>query len=83
MSWIAASDPLALLALQTVVGSPATEGAAVGTSQLDRPQTAAVLGEPVGSTVLAALLLDEAPGVGTLAGCALVLAGVGISLKAR
>ena len=47
MSWIAASDPLALLALQTVVGSPATEGAAVGTSQLDRPQTAAVLGEPV------------------------------------
>ena len=47
MSWVAASDPLALLALQTVVGSPASERAAVGTSQLDRPQVAAVLGEPV------------------------------------
>jgi hypothetical protein len=35
------------LALQTVVGSPSTEAAAVGTSQLSRPQEAARLGEPV------------------------------------
>jgi hypothetical protein len=47
MSWIAASDPLALLALQTTVGTPAKEGAAAGTSVLDTAQVAAVLGEPV------------------------------------
>jgi hypothetical protein len=47
MTWIAASDPLALLALQSTIGTPASEGAAVGTSVLDTPQVAAKLGEPV------------------------------------
>ena len=47
MSWVAASDPLALLALQTTVGTPSTEGAAAGTSVLDTAQVAARLGEPV------------------------------------
>lgn len=47
MSWIAASDPLALLALQTAVGTPAQELAATGTSVLDTPQVAAKLGEAV------------------------------------
>jgi hypothetical protein len=47
MTWIAASDPLALLALQSTIGTPASEGAAVGTSALDTAQVAAKLGEPV------------------------------------
>jgi len=47
MSWVAASDPLALLALQTIPATPATEGAAVGTTKLDTDQVAARLGEPV------------------------------------
>jgi drug/metabolite transporter (DMT)-like permease len=42
----------------------------------------AVLGEPVGSTVLAALLLHEVVGAWTLVGCAVVLIGVGASLAA-
>ncbi len=36
----------------------------------------AILGEPVGATVLAFLLLGEAPAPATLAGGALILAGV-------
>lgn len=37
-----------------------------------------ILGEPVGSTLLAYFILHEAPGVWTLAGGALVLAGIGL-----
>jgi drug/metabolite transporter (DMT)-like permease len=35
-----------------------------------------ILGEPVGSTVMAVLLLGELPGVRRLVGCALILADI-------
>jgi drug/metabolite transporter (DMT)-like permease len=44
--------------------------------------TVAVLGEPVGATMLAMLFLDETPAVLELAGAALVLAGVYAGLRA-
>ena len=47
MSWISASDPLALLTLQTAAGTPRVERAAAGATVLDTQQVAAVLGEPV------------------------------------
>jgi drug/metabolite transporter (DMT)-like permease len=43
----------------------------------------AILGEPVGATALAAVVLGERVGIGTLAGCALVLAGVAVALLRR
>lgn len=42
-----------------------------------------LLGEPVGSTVLAALLLSETPSTGTLAGGAVVLVGIYLCASAR
>jgi drug/metabolite transporter (DMT)-like permease len=42
-----------------------------------------LLGEPVGSTVLAALLLSEVPTAGTLGGGAVVLAGIYVTASAR
>lgn len=42
-----------------------------------------LLGEPIGSTVLAALLLAETPTVGTLVGGAVVLAGIYVTASAR
>lgn len=49
MSWIAAADPLALLAIQSgMVVTPAAEtGAAGGGSKLDTQQVAAQLGQPI------------------------------------
>lgn len=48
MSWISATDPLALLALSSgQITSPTTGGAASGSSSLDSKQRSAVLGEPV------------------------------------
>lgn len=47
MSWIATSDPLALVALQSTIETPSREEAARGASQLDTQQRSAVLGEPV------------------------------------
>jgi drug/metabolite transporter (DMT)-like permease len=38
-----------------------------------------ILGEPVGASLLALLVLGEAPGALTLAGGALVLAGIGVT----
>ena len=43
----------------------------------------AVLAEPVGATILAAWLLDETPRPATLAGGALVLAGILVTLRRR
>lgn len=43
----------------------------------------AILGEPVGAAIWAALLLDEVPGVGTFVGGALVLAGIFLTLRRR
>jgi len=42
-----------------------------------------LLGEPVGSTVLALFLLDEIPGVVTLVGGAIVLGGIYLTTRAR
>lgn len=42
-----------------------------------------LLGEPVGSTLLAALLLSEVPGLPTLAGGAVVLAGIYVTAQSR
>jgi drug/metabolite transporter (DMT)-like permease len=42
-----------------------------------------LLGEPIGSTVLAALLLAETPTVGTLVGGSVVLAGIYVTASAR
>ena len=42
-----------------------------------------LLGEPVGSTALAVLLLSEVPTVGTLGGGAVVLAGIYVTASAR
>jgi len=42
-----------------------------------------LLGEPVGSTVLAALLLAEVPTAGTLVGGSVVLAGIYVTASAR
>ncbi|AXG07996.1 DMT family transporter [Haloplanus rubicundus] len=42
-----------------------------------------LLGEPVGSTLLAALLLSEVPTAGTLGGGAVVLAGIYVTASAR
>jgi hypothetical protein len=48
MSWISATDPLALLAIQAgQVGTPATEAGAAASRKLDAPQRAIELGEPV------------------------------------
>ncbi len=48
MSWITASDPLALVAIQGgQVGTPSTEAAAAGNSRLDVEQRSIVVGEPV------------------------------------
>ena len=43
----------------------------------------ALLGEPVGSALLALLLLAEVPGPWTVAGGAVVLAGIGLTTRAR
>lgn len=43
----------------------------------------AILGEPVGAALWAALLLAERPGAGTLVGGALVLAGIFLTLSRR
>jgi drug/metabolite transporter (DMT)-like permease len=43
----------------------------------------AILGEPVGSAVWAALLLSEKPGRATWVGGALVLAGIFLTLQRR
>jgi drug/metabolite transporter (DMT)-like permease len=42
----------------------------------------AILGEPVGSTILATLILDEDPTLIQLAGGVLVLAGVATGIRA-
>jgi len=48
MSWITATDPLALVAIQGgQVGTPSTEAAAAGNSRLDVEQRSIVVGEPV------------------------------------
>lgn len=47
MTWISASDPLALLALQGSILTPFIEEAANGNSQLDTKQRAAKIGEPI------------------------------------
>lgn len=48
MSWIAATDPLALVAIQAgQVGTPSTEAAAAGGNTLDTKQRAVEIGEPV------------------------------------
>lgn len=48
MSWIAASDPLALVAIQAgQIGTPSTEAAAAGANQLDSQQRSTEIGEPV------------------------------------
>jgi drug/metabolite transporter (DMT)-like permease len=43
----------------------------------------AILGEPVGAAIWAALLLDERPGAGTLIGGVLILAGIWLTLGRR
>lgn len=45
--------------------------------------SASLLGEPVGSTVLALVLLGEVPGVGTLVGGVVVLWGIVLTARAR
>lgn len=48
MTWIAATDPLALVAIQAgQIGTPATEAAAAGANQLDSRQRSTEIGEPV------------------------------------
>lgn len=48
MSWIAATDPLALVAIQAgQIGTPTKEGAAAGANQLDVKQRSTEIGEPV------------------------------------
>ena len=48
MSWIAATDPLALVAIQAgQIGTPSTEAAAAGANQLDTQQRSTEIGEPV------------------------------------
>ena len=42
----------------------------------------ALLAEPVGATVLAAMFLDEAPGIQTVIGGLVVLAGVFLAIRA-
>ena len=42
----------------------------------------ALLGEPVGTTILAVIILKEAPGVGELAGGVLILAGIFLASRA-
>ena len=47
-SWISATDPLALVAINAgQVGTPSTEAAALGSSRLDVEQRSIVIGEPV------------------------------------
>jgi drug/metabolite transporter (DMT)-like permease len=41
----------------------------------------ALLGEPVGSIILAYFLLDQAPGALNLFGCALILSGIFIASR--
>ena len=48
MSWISATDPLALVAIQAgQIGTPSTEAAAAGASRLDVEQRSTEIGEPV------------------------------------
>jgi hypothetical protein len=48
MTWISATDPLALVAIQAgQIGIPAEETGAAGSGKLDTPQRAAQIGEPV------------------------------------
>ena len=48
MTWISATDPLALFAIQAgQVNTPARQEAAAGSSQLDTPQRAVEIGEPI------------------------------------
>lgn len=48
MSWISATDPLALVAIQAgQVNTPSRQEGAAGGSQLDSPQRAVQIGEPV------------------------------------
>jgi hypothetical protein len=48
MSWIATTDPLALLAIQAgQINAPTQDGAAAGGSDIDRPQRFIEIGEPV------------------------------------
>ncbi len=48
MSWISATDPLALVAIQGgQIGTPSTEAAAAGANQLDSRQRSTEIGEPV------------------------------------
>lgn len=48
MTWITATDPLALVAIQAgQVGTPTKEGAAAGANQLDVKQRSTEIGEPV------------------------------------
>lgn len=48
MTWIAATDPLALVAIQAgQIGTPSTEAAAAGANQLDSQQRSTEIGEPV------------------------------------
>ena len=48
VSWISATDPLALVAIQAgLTGTPASEAAAAGSSQLDSDQRSLQIGEPV------------------------------------
>jgi drug/metabolite transporter (DMT)-like permease len=42
-----------------------------------------LLGEPVGSALLAVVLLAEVPGVGTVLGGTVVLAGIYVTVSAR
>jgi len=41
----------------------------------------ALLGEPIGSIILAYVILDQAPGALNLIGCALILAGIFIASR--
>jgi drug/metabolite transporter (DMT)-like permease len=43
----------------------------------------AILGEPVGAAIWAALLLDERPAAGTVVGGVLILAGIWLTLRRR
>ncbi len=48
MSGLVSSDPLALLSIEAgLIRPPLADAAAEGDSQLDSPQRAAILGEPV------------------------------------
>ncbi|MRR30730.1 EamA/RhaT family transporter, partial [bacterium] len=42
----------------------------------------ALLGEPVGTTILAMIFLQEAPGIAELAGGALILTGIFLASRA-